>query len=79
MINFPLDPALTRPLRIHTLADALTSFYADMSLNPWKFGTDQQQRNTYFLVRRTANAICLLLGKSSARSRSTKFSNSMTI
>ena len=31
MINFPLDPALTRPLRIHTLADALTSFYADMS------------------------------------------------
>ena len=64
MFNFPLNPALTRPLRIHSLADALTLFFADMSLSPWKFGTDQQQRNIYFLVRRTAEVLCLFLGKS---------------
>ena len=58
MFNFPLNPALTRPLRIHSLADALTLFFADMSLSPWKFGTDQQQRNTYFLVRLPKYFVC---------------------
>src|SRR5579872_1209707 len=59
---FYLDPVFTRPQRIHTLADATTSMYADMRDNPAKFGTEQQLRNTYFLVRRTAEALCLVLG-----------------
>ena len=61
---FSLDPVFTRPQRIHTLADATTSMYADMSVNPARFGTNEQLRNTYFLVRRTAEELCLYLCKS---------------
>jgi len=61
---FPLDPVFTRPQRIHNLADAVTAMYADMSVNPAKFGTNEQLRNAYFLVRRTTKTLCLHLGKS---------------
>ncbi len=64
MPYFFLDPVFTRPKQIQTLADAIMSMFADMSINPAKFGTNEQLRNAYFLVRRTSRAICLHLGKS---------------
>lgn len=64
MPYFSLDPVFTRPRQIQTLADATTSMFTDMSINPSKFGTNEQLRNTYFLVLRTAKALCLFLGKS---------------
>jgi hypothetical protein len=64
MPYFSLDPVFTRPRQIDTLADATASMFADMSLNPAKFGTNEQLRNAYFLVRRTTKTLCLHLGKS---------------
>lgn len=64
MPYFSLDPVFTRPKQINTLADATTSMFADMSLSPANFGSNEQLRNAYFLVRRTAKTLCLHLGKS---------------
>ena len=64
MSNFCLDPVFSRPQQIQTLADATTSLFTDMRVNPEKFGTAGQRTNLYFLVRRTEETLCLHLGRS---------------
>jgi len=57
------EPFLIRPHSLYTLDDAVTSMFADMAANPAKFGTEQQLRNTRYLVRWATDALCEVLAK----------------